>query len=119
MRNIGMPTPNPFFRDGRRNWHGSLVSVDGTSTTDFGEEDLDKVICSGRSGGYYEGDVACVFLLKDGRYVAFETFYGPTGNGFSRDAYGGNADIHFASSFEAAARFGLTDDGRRMCEVAL
>jgi hypothetical protein len=53
--------------------------------------------------------------LHDGRYVSFETFYGPTGDGFLRDAYGGDADLVFSSSYEAAIMLGLTEEGRRLC----
>lgn len=65
----------------------------------------------------YDGTSAAVFQLKDGRFVAFETFHGPTGDGFHEDAYGGDATLFFASDLRVLVNAALTDEGRRLCGV--
>ncbi len=107
---------NPF---NRVDWSGRLVSVDGAPTDDFTEEDVAEVVASGSSGDDWDGTVAAVLRLKDGRFVAYETFWGPTGDGFSADAYGGDADIHFAQTLDAVVAFGLTDEGRALCKISV
>lgn len=103
---------NPFNRSG---WHGQLVSLDDTSTDDFEAKDVAEVVACGSSDESWDGEVAAVLRLHDGRFVSYETFWGPTGNGFCEDAYGGNADLKFGASLEVVARLGLTDQGRRLC----
>lgn len=105
---------NPFTR---YTWHGRLVSIGGAATTDFTADDVEEVVAEGVHEKGYDGSVAAVLKLKDGRFVTYETFWGPTGNGFSEDAYGGDADLHFAATFEDAVRWGLTDEGRRLCGI--
>lgn len=95
-------------------WHGQLVSHDKTPTAPFTEADVEEVIGYGDDGDEWDGTVAAVLKLKDGRFVSWETFFGPTGHGFSEDAYGGNADLHFARDLETVVRLGLTNDGRRL-----
>lgn len=109
-----MPVVNPF---NRCSWHGKLVSLDGTSTEpDFAEEDLDELLAAGSTNPKdWDGDVAGIARLRDGRFVGWETNWGPTGDGFSEDAYGGDADIYFGASFEAVLWRGLSADGRRLC----
>jgi hypothetical protein len=108
---------NPF--GSRSQWHGRLVSVDGVAKDDFTAADVAEVIARGETGDDWEGTVAAVMRLHDGRFVAYETFYGPTGDGFSEDAYGGDADLHFASTLDAVVRFGLTDIGRDLCSLGV
>lgn len=105
---------NPF---NRHTWSGRLIAHDGASDADFTEDDVAAVVAEGASGDEWDGTVAAVLVLKDGRFVSYETFYGPTGNGFSEDAYGGDADLHFAPTYEAVVRWGLTDEGRRLCGI--
>ena len=94
-------SPAPWSRG---EWHGSLVSVDGTSTADFTREDVSRVVAWGTTGeDEWDGETAGVALLKDGRYIAWEASWGPTGNGFSEDAYGGESDIFFADEPRVAA----------------
>ncbi len=109
---------NPFRRSGT-SWHGRLRSVDGTAVDDFDWEDVAEMLAhyatSDPDGGkVWDGDALGLIRLKDGRFVTWETTWGPTGDGFHEDAYGGEADVIFASTFEAALRFGLTEDGRRL-----
>lgn len=105
---------NPFRRD---DWSGRLIAHDGVSDAEFTEDDVEEIIASGSSGDQWDGTVAAVFKLKDGRFVAYETFYGPTGSGFVEDAYGGDADIHFAADLATVVRMGMTDEGRRLCGI--
>lgn len=105
----------------RHDWHGEFRSLDGTRAHDFTEADVAEVVAYGENdlGGGWDGEVAAILRLNDGRHVAFETFWGPTGDGFSYDAYGGNADILFAADADTAARFGLTKEGRRLAGVSI
>lgn len=56
---------------------------------------------------------AGIVELVDGRYVAWESSWGPTGSGFHPDAYGGTADILFAAT-EEAARGALSEKAREL-----
>lgn len=82
----------------RLSWHGHLVSIDGCPAHDFAESDVDMVIAWRSTGDYWDGDTAGIAILTDGRFIAWEANYGPTGNGFCEDAYGGEADILFGAS---------------------
>jgi hypothetical protein len=103
---------NPFNRG---QWEERFVSLDDTPASDFTEDDVAEVVAAGESGDRWDGTVAAVLRLKDGRFVSYETFYGPTGDGFSLDAYGGDADLKFGATLEVVQRLGLTDEGRRLC----
>lgn len=97
-------------------WEGRYLSWDGTSVHGY-EFIVEEIIASSEQPGTsgWEGKVAAVCRLKDGRYISYETFWDVSGDGFRRDAYGGDADLIFSSTLEAAVKFGLTDEGRRMC----
>ena len=73
---------------------------------EFGPEDLSKVFAV-NNRGVWDGTAAAVVQLKDGRWVAWESSWGPTGDGFNADAYGGDANVFFASSLEQAIVYGL------------
>lgn len=88
---------------------------DVSANIEFTLDDVAEVIAYGETPDGWDGEVSGVVRLKDGRYVAWETFWGPTGDGFSEDAYGGDADITIAGTLDAAIRFGMTDAGRRLC----
>lgn len=98
----------------RGKWSGQLLTFDDTSTTDFGKNDIAKVLAVNNTGDGWDGTGAAVVQLKDGRWVTWESMWGPTGDGFSEDAYGGDTNIFFASSIEYAICYGLTDEGRRI-----
>ncbi len=105
---------NPFTTNGlesiRDRWHGKLYSLDGTSLADFKRDDLDKVIYSySTPTDNWDGVCASVCKLKDGRFIAWETSWGPTGNGFSEDAYG---DIYVSSTLEDAFLKGISTEIR-------
>ncbi len=110
--NINDISPAPWDRHG---WTGELVSVGGCSATDFKEEDVDEVLRFVSTPRDWDGDTAGLIRLKDGRFVAWEADWGPTGDGFCCDAYGGTADIVFAHTpEEALAR--LTENGRALLD---
>lgn len=82
----------------RYSWHGEFVSLDGAATGDFTRDDIDALLAYGTSGDEWDGETAGIVRLKDGRFVSWESSYGPTGDGFSEDAYGGDTDIWFATT---------------------
>ena len=89
----------------RFNWSGSLVSVDGTSAADFAREDVSGLVAVGVGGsGDWQFDTAVIVRLADGRFVSWTCSEDVTGSGFECDAYGGDADIYFSATAEAAAR---------------
>jgi hypothetical protein len=83
----------PWQRSG---WHGDLVSLDGAPADDFEFDDVERVVGYGDSGSGWDGECAGIALLRDGRFVSWESDWGPTGSGFCEDAYGGNAAIWFS-----------------------
>lgn len=102
----------------RYDWDGRLVSIDGCPNDDFTGDDVVQIIAVGHDpvdGGGWDGDVAGVLALRDGRYVCYETTWGPTGDGFNRDAYGGTATLNFAWDLDLLVQVGLTDRGRELC----
>ena len=79
-------------------WHGEIVSVDGASTHgEFRESDVARVLAYGATPDDWDGNVAGVAELVDGRFIGWESEWGPTGSGFHEDAYGGAADILVAN----------------------
>jgi len=101
--------------DGR--WSGRLISVDDTEASAFVEDDVETILYAGDTGTDWDGTQAAVLMLKDGRLVAYETFWGPTGDGFSEDAYGGDADVYFGRDLNRLILTALTDAGRRLCGI--
>jgi hypothetical protein len=96
---------------------GNFVSLDGAAVGSVAEEDVAEVLYFWSDGDTWDGDEIAVMRLADGRYVAYETWYGPTGDGFSEDAYGGDANLYFASSLAEVLRLGLGDEARRKIGV--
>jgi hypothetical protein len=108
---INLINPAPWER---HDWVGELVSVGGCSTTDFTRDDVEEVVQYGSTDQTdWDGESAGIVKLRDGRFAAWETDWGPTGDGFCQDAYGGTTDIVFARS-EADAFRALTDRGRAL-----
>jgi hypothetical protein len=108
------------LRDSDGTWHGKRVSLDGVSVGDFMPSDIAEVIFQGQEpedGDDWDGKCVAVIKLKDGRLVAWETWWGPTGNGFMEDAYGGEEDLYFASDLRVIVNAALSDEGRRMAGV--
>jgi hypothetical protein len=111
--------PHPF--NGLKCWHGRTIGhgnafvelpTDESQIADIVAQWTSNDDCEPYADDPYEWSVAAVVRLIDGRYMSWETFQGATGNGFSEDAYGGEADIHFANDLETIVRFGLTAEGR-------
>lgn len=100
MTDIDNISPAPWCRG---EWHGSLVSVDGTSADDFTRDDVSAVVAWGTTPQCdWDGETAGIAVLNDGRFIAWEANWYPTGSGFSADAYGGESNIFFAASASAA-----------------
>lgn len=98
-------------------WHGQLISLDGAEAKPFGEEDVKSVLYEGHTPGGWDGQQVAVLLLNDGRYVAYETYWDVTGDGFNEDAYGGDADVYFGKDLNNLILTALTDAGRRLCGI--
>lgn len=130
-----LPGVNPFGWTWNGEWHpkgnwtsGHLIDLDAaegpasrTPGREVGirEDQIDEVIAAWETDvNGYDGEVAALVRLKDGRYVSWESWWGPTGNGFSEDAYGGDSDAYISTSLERIVAFGLTDDGRRALGLA-
>lgn len=108
--------PNPFAR---HEWKGKVVSLDEASSDDIDENSLVFCLLSGRTKGYWDGESAGIALIKDGRWVAWETWWGPTGDGFNHDAYGGSEVIYVATHPEVLRTRGLGENGRHLCGLTL
>lgn len=92
--------PDPPWN--RYEWRGNLIGVGGCDASDFGRDDIDRVVAFSHEAEDGYGDIAVIVRLKDGRFAAWSTWEDVTGSGFCYDAYGGKADIYFASTIEAA-----------------
>lgn len=104
------------IRPGARSWtHGQWHSVDNTEPSVVNEDDLAEVLYQWTSGDTWDGTECGVIRLTDGRLVAWETWYGATGSGFSEDAYGGDAVLYFASkdNLKLLVNMALSDEMRR------
>lgn len=102
----------------RCDWTGELISADGCPAGEFTIDDVARLVEFGTTDATdWDGDTAGVAELKDGRFIAWEADWGPTGDGFCRDAYGGTADIVFAYTAEAA-KARLSERGRELLEKA-
>lgn len=99
MASIDDISPAPWSR---YDWTGELISADGCDASDFECDDVAEVLWWATTDKTdWDGDTAGVVRLKDGRFAGWEADWGPTGNGFSCDAYGGTADIVFGTTQEA------------------
>ena len=110
---IGGPVPWD-----RHEWTGSLVSFDGTAIDDFERADVAEVVaCTSTKGSSWDTKSVAVVRLADGRFVAWETWWAYSGDGFCHDAYGGDTDIIFASMAEKAVA-SLSDQARDLLAEA-
>lgn len=100
-------------------WDESVCSIDGADTTLPTKDDVAEVLYHGSSGPDWDGVEAAVVRLNDGRLAAWESTWGPTGSGFSEDAYGGDAEVWFApdDALNKLVLQALTDTGRRLCGI--
>ena len=112
--NPDMVSVNPFSR---YDWSGEVVSLDETDADPVPEDSLYKLLVAGETPERWDGEVSGIALINDGRWIAWSTFYGPTGHGFCNDAYGGNATIFVASSPETLRQMALGAEGRMLCGI--
>lgn len=113
---MGLPDINTMSNVpwNRHEWSGSFVSVDGCQTSDITIDDVALLLAYGDTGrNDWDGESAGIAQLVDGRYIAWESNWGPTGSGFCHDAYGGTADILFAETEDAATR-AISEQGREL-----
>jgi hypothetical protein len=98
----------------RYDWTGSFVAVDDCPTTDLTRDDVAVVLAYGETDSMdWDGESAGVVLLHDGRVIAWESNWGPTGSGFCCDAYGGEADIICAWTI-AGAHMRISERAREL-----
>jgi hypothetical protein len=98
-----------------RNWHGGYVSLnEDVSDEGFNSKDIWKVLAANNTGSGWDGKAAAVVLLRDGRWAAWESSWGPTGSGFCEDAYGGDVIVYLAASLDEAIMLGLTSSARKL-----
>jgi hypothetical protein len=91
---------------------GQIIAHNGVSDAMPDKEDVAEILIDMEYGDRWDGVTAAVVKLKDGRYMAWESFYGPTGSGFSNDAYGGDAVVHFSDDLEQIKLMALSDETR-------
>ena len=112
MATIDDIQPQPWM-EARHGWRGELISADGASTEDFKRYQVADVLQYATTPPGWDGETAGVIRLKDGRFVAWEADWGPTGDGFCCDAYGGTADLIFGHS-QAAVLKRLSERARNL-----
>jgi hypothetical protein len=105
---LALISPEPWNRGG---WTGEFISTDGTTTSDITEADVQEVLHYAKTSPGWDGETVGIVCLLDGRIVAWEADWGPTGDGFYRDAYGGTADILFSQTVQAALAY-ISDQGK-------
>lgn len=98
------------------NWHDIRKSMDDSSTDLLKASDV-EVLYQAMEGDEWDGTVVFVGKFSDGRYIAYETSYGPTGHGFCEDAYGGDAEVWFGKDLNKLLLQALSDQGRRMIGI--
>jgi len=104
-------SPNPWNRS---DWSGQKISADGADVSNFEENDIAEIVKYGSTPpGNWDGDNAGIVLLKDGRYVGWESWWDCSGDGFNRDAYGGTSDIIYGKSVNAVMRY-LSDNAKSL-----
>lgn len=102
MKSLSEMRPVPWDR---HDWRGKFVSLDESPADDFTVADVEEIVAYGETAPGWDGANAGIVRLKDGRYVGWEADWGPTGDGFCHDAYGGTADIIVARSVDLIARY--------------
>lgn len=101
-------------------WDEVCHSILGAGTMLPSADDVAEVLYLGSTDhDDWDGREAAVVRLKDGRLAAWECVWGPTGHGFSEDAYGGDAEVWFApeSALHTLILQSLTDTARELCGI--
>jgi len=93
-------------------WRGTIEALDGCDTTAPSVLDVTDALIAEDDAAEWDGNSCALLTLADGRFMAWETTWGPTGDGFSEDAYGGDATIYVARDRALIARMGLSDAAR-------
>jgi len=120
MTEVSELTLMPFNRSPGGSWsEGSFVSLDGADVGPVAEADVAEVIYHWNSGDEWDGDEVAVMKLKDGRFIGYEAWWGPTGDGFSEDAYGGDANLYFAKDLDTIERWALGEESRNRLGIEL
>ena len=89
---------------------GEIVSADGTSEAIFSEGDVAEIVRFATTGNQFDGAVAVILRLSDGRLVAYDTSYASySGNDFTD----GNGVVFVAQSIAPLIRR-LSDYGQRL-----
>lgn len=89
---------------------GKVVSADGADATAFGEADVAEILELGTSGNQFDGIVAVLLRLTDGRFAAYENTYASyAGTDFSD----GNGIVYVAHS-AASLVAKLSEFGQRL-----
>jgi hypothetical protein len=113
MTDLDSMYPSPWSR---YSWHGALTSTDDCNVADFTRDDIASVVAYGETNAKdWDGKNAGIVLLKDGRYVSWESWWGPTGSGFCDDAYGGDTDIIFSKTLDAATK-AISESARELMQ---
>lgn len=113
-----LPDDNPWYR---HQWTGEVRTfnnVDNTMVSKDPDEDIAFVYAAGTTSPDWNGQAAAIVLLKDGRWCAWSTRWGPTGSGFCCDAYGGDETVYFADNLETLRREALDAEGRALCGLS-
>lgn len=100
-------------------WHGNFKRIGNVKVGPFMPGDVQKVLYAADSGDD-DGMSVAVLSLRDDRLVAWESWWGPTGNGFFEDAYGGDTEIWFAYPryLKKLILTALTDIGRELVGIS-
>jgi len=97
--------------EGGGHWNGEYISLDDCLAGPILTEDVAEVVHHYMNGDRWDGKEIAILKLTDGRYVGWETWYGPTGSGFFADAYGGDVDIYFAKDYHTYGYGGFCSRG--------
>lgn len=107
MSEYEMPFVNPFRRS---DWSGNTLDWTGKEIADLPEDEsvVKRVVWSYQDNDRWDGQVAAIVELVDGRFASWESWYGPTGDGFNRDAYGGDSIVTITLNVPDAIQMGLS-----------
>lgn len=109
----------PFSAFGSANWFGSINAIGECSTDEPEISDVVEVVSHCETGDRFEGNSYAVVRLLDGRFLAWETWWGATGDGFFHDAYGGDSDVVVSMSLALICRLGISDEARSALDLGV
>ena len=92
-------------------WSVKYESLDGCDASMPSEADVISVLAHGCTPDDWDGyAAAAVLVLRDGRFMGWSLWWGPTGSGLCCDAA-----AYFASSLDTIIWQGLDVMGRELC----